>query len=82
MAQFWPERAGPPAPADVQGKKLKAITDNLDAIAKGTFPSTSLKDLWAKAVEIAAFAQTVITAASKENRDKVKTQIDALVKVL
>jgi hypothetical protein len=70
------------APADVQGKKLKAITDNLAAIANGTTPNLTLKDLWTKAVEIAGFAQTVITASSKENRDKVKAQIDALVKAL
>lgn len=70
------------APPDLKGDKLKSITDQFDAIAKGTLPQQSFEELWKTAVEIVGFAQTVITAASSDNRDKIKKQIDDLVKVL
>lgn len=70
------------APPDLTGRKLKAVTDKLDAIAKGTLPQASFQDLWKTAVEIVGFAQTVVTATSSENRDKIRKQIDALVKAL
>lgn len=68
------------SPPDVAGTKLKAITQKLDDIAKDKVPPATAKELWDKAVEIIGFAQTVLTAASKDNRDKVKQDIDALVK--
>ncbi|MEH2547951.1 hypothetical protein V1283_004596 [Bradyrhizobium sp. AZCC 2262] len=70
------------APPDVTGEKLKAITGKLDQIANDKVPPATTKELWDKAVEIMGFAQTVLNAASKENRAKVKQGIDDLVKAL
>lgn len=68
------------SPPDIAGKRLKAITQQLEEIANGKLDQADAKSVWNFAVQFVAFAQSVIAATSPDNQRKVKSQIDALVK--
>ncbi len=68
------------APGDLKGEKVQLITKQLDKISKQSLSALELKQLWEAAVEIVAFAQSVVAAASPENKEKIGKQIDAIVK--
>lgn len=59
-------------------KPFKQITADLTAIKEGAVTNREL--LWGQVLKLVTFANTVVTAFSKENREKMGKAIDDLVK--